>query len=124
MADAPRGAMSSPYCQGDSMKELVKSTEYFKDATFNTEQKVENMSEAKQQEFLEQENKTKQETQKIVVDKPVPNEAVSDPAVVFQQGIKSEMMKLLMDNKIEINNVSDTRIEFTYNGGKFLILPC
>jgi hypothetical protein len=117
MSNAPPGAMSSPYCQGGEMSEMLKKSDYFKDASFNTEQKVENMSDIKKSEFLESGKILNQEKSK---EQEIPER---DPGIVFQPGIKNEMMKLLMDNKLEINSVSDTKIEFTYNGEKFLILP-
>ena len=113
MGNAPPGAMSSPYCQGGEMSEMLKKSEYFKDAIFNTEQKVENMSDIKKSEFLESGRILEQEKAK----------EQETPSIVFQPGIKNEMLTILMENKLEINSVSDTKIEFTYNGGKFLILP-
>jgi hypothetical protein len=109
--------MSSPYCQGGEMAEMLKKSDYFKDAAFNTEQKVENMSDIKKSDFLESGRILEQEKAK---EQEIP--AIL-PAIVFQPGIKNEMMKLLMDNKLEICSVSDTSIEFTYNGKKMLILP-
>ena len=120
MGNAPPDAMSSPYCQGGELSDLIKNSNYFKDATFNTEQKFEDLSDSKKIEILEAEKKKIEEAAKAVSE-PIP--AIL-PATVFQPSIKNCMLKILMDNKIDIDSVSDTKIEFTFAGSKFLILPC
>jgi hypothetical protein len=106
MGNAPAGAMSSPYCQGGEFSEMIKNSNYFKDATFNTEQKPE----IKKSEFLETGKILEQEKAKI-------------QEIVFQPGIKNEFLKLLMKIDLEVVSVSDSLIEFKFQEHVLRIYP-
>jgi hypothetical protein len=111
MAKAPEGAMSSPYNQGGELSEMLKRTSYFKDATFNTEQKFEDLSKERQAEILAA--RAKEEAAKTI---PI-------QVKKFTPEKKNELVRMFMEQKAILVTVTDEKIVVELNGANLEILP-
>jgi hypothetical protein len=112
MAKAPEGAMSSPYNQGGEFSDMLKKTTYFKDASFNTEQKVGDLSPEKQAEIHNE-----------CLAAQAKAEAVPAPARKFTPEKKNELVKLFMGQNANLVSVTDEKIIVELNGSSIELLP-
>lgn len=116
MAKAPPGAMSSPYNQGGEFSEMLKSSAYFKDATYNMEQKFCDLSDEKKAEILAQEQAAK-------ADVPAQASTPAIPVLKFTPEKKNELVKTLVGQGAEIVSVNDEMICVKMCGQPVTIRP-
>lgn len=100
MAKPPPGAMSSPWGENGEMSTMLKNTNYFKDAQFNTTPK---QAESPQMSPFND------------------KQAEATAGKGFDQATKKALINLLMDNNIDAVNITDSDITFKYKGGLFKV---
>lgn len=105
MAKPPPGAMSSPYGEnaesGDSLSDLIKKTDFFKDAQFNTERKRPDAPVFGQPQPQQQLKTSAQQT---------------SPAAVncFSMEDRKDIINILMSHNVEAVNMTESDIVFKY----------
>ena len=141
MSPKPPGAMGSPY-SGDSLADMLKTS---LDKTYDYENSFNNHRTAPQEvpktaQEKAAEEKIKEATEEKI-SKPIISvvskedkelkeakevdivvEAITNPKN-FDQDLKNELVDIVISNKLNIVEVSDSKIIFEFKGQKFLFIP-
>lgn len=96
MSNAPKGAMSSPWGNPETLKELISNTDYFKDTKVNNQSPT-----------------VKETTKCTSIEVPVTK--------IIPDTLKQSLNKFFINNNINIVTITDNIIVISYEGNKLEI---